>query len=216
MLSGGSFKYAIAPYQHIQQSIQPLAQGQPLTAQYLTQMQRYCDWLARPEGLFTDNKVTDTRFRGRERQVKIVIYRQYQKNMTLPQGRNVIEDLQQMVTRLSAKLISIGVRVERLNGEVFRNWLIGWFNPRPAITEGSTDQLLQALPYPKAADEQPFGYDFAEQLFFSTPQSDEKQGVWQFDQLPHCYLPIEQLTRIPDIGPTNPRISKRQLSLQPV
>jgi conjugative transfer ATPase len=75
--------------------------------------------------------------------------------------------------------------------------LLPWFNPRPAVTNGSSDGLLDIAPYP-GDTHMPFGYEFAEQLLLSTPQTG--QGAWWFDGLPHRVVTIQQLRTAPEIG----------------
>ncbi len=187
-------------YDNIASYIQPTAKGSPFTDTYLELMKNYSQWLSRAGGVFHDDKVTDSVFHGGERKVRVVIYREYAKKMALSRGRSAIQDLQQVATRFVSKLNGVGIKVERLNGKAFRNWLIRWFNPKPAVTRGDTDALLKLIPYPENQEEQPFGYDFTEQLFYSVPESNEESGVWNFDGLPHRYFSIQHLTKVPAIG----------------
>lgn len=58
---------------------------------------------------------------------------------------------------------------------------------------------IQSIPTPKK-DGQPFEYDFAEQFFYNVPKSNEKEGLWEFDGLPHRYISIQHLTKVPELG----------------
>ena len=187
-------------YQSIENYIQPTAQDSPFKTTYLKLMKDYSEWLSRAGGVFHDNKVTDSNFHGRQRKVRVVIYRQHSKKMTKKRGRTALQDLNQVATGFVSKLKGVGIQIERLKGQAFRDWLIHWFNPKPVITQGSTDKLLDLVPYPKASEEQPFGNDFAEQLFYSVPESNEKKGVWYFDGVPHRYIAIQHLTKVPNLG----------------
>jgi len=186
--------HAIADY------IQPTATDSPFKDTYLALMKSYSTWLTKSGGIFYDDKVTDSAFHGGQRKVRVVFYRQYHKKMALRRGRSALQDLNQVATRFMAKLKGVGIEATRLNGHAFRDWLIRWFNPAPRITQGNTDQLLALLPYPKQHEAQPFGYDFAEQLFYSVPKSSENDGVWYFDGLPHRYVTVQHLTKVPDVG----------------
>lgn len=187
-------------YHSIVNYIQPIADDSPFKQTYLDLMKQHCEWLSREGGVFHDDKVTDSAFHGGQRTVRVAFYRQYQKKMALRRGRSALQDLNQVATRFASKLHSVGIQAQRLDGRAFRDWLIRWFNPRPAITHGDTDALIDLLPYPKHRQEKPFGYDFSEQLFYSVPESNETEGVWRFDGLVHRYLTIQHLTQVPVIG----------------
>lgn len=187
-------------FQSIDQYIKPTAQDSPFKDHYLDMMNDYCDWLSNPEGVFHDDKVTDSRFHGGQRKVRVAIYRQYHKKMALSRNRTALQDLNVVATSFTSKLKGIGIEVKRLRGQEFRDWLIRWFNPKPSITEGNVDRLLDLTPYSENSSEQPIGYDFSEQLFYSVPKSDNVEGVWYFDKLPHRYISIQHLTKVPDIG----------------
>ncbi len=187
-------------YHLIADYIKPRAQESPFKETYLALIKNYCEWLSRASGVFYDDKVTDSAFHGGQRKVRVVIYRQYHKKMVLRRGRTALQDLNQVATSFVAKLKGVGIEAKRLTGKDFRDWLIRWFNPAPGVTKGNTDQLLDLLPYPEKAKDRPFGYDFAEQLFYSLPESNEKEGVWTFDGLVHRYVTIQHLTKVPEVG----------------
>ncbi len=187
-------------YQAIADYIKPTAQDSPFKETYLALMKQYCDWLSRDGGIFYDDKVTNCDFHGGQRKVRVAFYRQYTQKMSLRRGRSAIQDLNQVATSFISKLNGVGIKVERLTGKAFRDWLIRWFNPKPSVTHGNSDALLNLIPYPEKQEEQPFGYDFAEQLFYAVPESSEQDGVWYFDGLPHRYMTIQHLNKVPDIG----------------
>ncbi len=187
-------------YDSIANYIQPTAQDSPFKASYLALMKAHSDWLSRDDGVFYDDKVCDSQCHGGQRKIRVVMYRQYSRKMRLPRGRSAIQDLNHVATGFVSKLKGVGIKAERLNGQAFREWLIRWFNPKPAITQGDANALLDSITVSDNPDEQPFGYDFAEQLFYSMPHSDEQDGVWNFDGLPHRYITIGQLSKVPDIG----------------
>ncbi|MCW5588131.1 MAG: conjugative transfer ATPase [Legionellales bacterium] len=187
-------------YQLIAQYIKPTAQDSPFKASYLALMKAYSEWLGKPGGVFYDDKVTDSAFHGGQRKVRVAFYRQYHKKMALRRGRTALQDLNQVATSFVSKLKGVGIEARRLQGKDFRDWLIRWFNPAPGVTKGNSDQLLDLLAYPEKDEAKPFGYDFSEQLFYSVPESKEKDGVWYFDGLPHRYVTIQHLTKVPDVG----------------
>lgn len=186
-------------YQRIANYIQPTAQNSPFKETYLNLMKNYCDWLSKSEGMFYDDKVTDSAFHGGERKVRVAIYRHYSKKMALSRSKTALQDLNHVATGFISKLNGIGINVKRLNYIEFRDWLIRWFNPNPSVAHDNNEELIKLIPPPEK-DNQPFGYDFAEQLFYSVPESNDKEGLWYFDGLPHRYLSIQHLTKVPDIG----------------
>ncbi|MBX9706281.1 MAG: conjugative transfer ATPase [Gammaproteobacteria bacterium] len=187
-------------YRSIENYIQSTAQDSPFKNTYLNLMKGYSEWLSRSGGVFVDDKVTDSTFQGGERKVRVVFYREHTKKMALRRGRSALDDLNQVATSFMAKLKGVGINAKRLDGKAFQEWLIRWFNPRPHATEGSTDKLLELITYLGKMDEKPVGYDFAEQLFYSVPESNEKDGFWYFDGLTHRYVTIQHLSKVPDIG----------------
>ncbi len=186
--------------QAIKHYIMPTAQTSPFKANYLKLMHDYSQWLVKPGGIFYDDTLTDSHFYGGERKVRVVFYRQYNKKMVLRLGQSALQDLNTVAIRFTAKLKALGITATRLKGKAFRDWLIRWFNPAPKVTQGDSEALIKLLAYPKNAAEKPFGYDFAEQLFYSSPKSQIDQGAWYFDGLPHRYMSIQQLSKVPDIG----------------
>ena len=180
--------------------IQPTPMDSPFKENYLKLMNEHCEWLARPNGIFYDDKVIDGEFQGGLRRIRMVIYRQIQPKMTISRGRTLIDDLGQIATRIQSKLKGVNIQCERLSGNAFREWLIRWFNPRPKNAKGSTDKLLENLAKDASIAERPFAYDFAEHLFFSVPKSDDDTGTWYFDDLPHRYIAIQNLSRVPELG----------------
>lgn len=166
---------------------------------YLELIQNHCAWLSKPEGIFVDDKVTGSPYFGGQRKVRVVIYRQYSPKMALRRGRSSVDDLNQVATSFVSKLKGVGIKAERMCGQAFREWLIRWFNPKPKIAENNTDKLL-AMISSATKEELPYGYDFAEQLFYSVPESNEKEGIWYFDQLPHRYIAIQRLSKVPELG----------------
>ena len=77
--------------------------------------------------------------------------------------------------------------------------MLKWFNPKPEITDGDPDKLLELAPYPGDED-LPFGYDLAERLTLTMPRSDNKTATWWFDDLPHTIVTIQGLRRAPEVG----------------
>ena len=94
-----------------------------------------------------------------------------------------------------SQLEQIGLKVRRLGGSHFYEWLVRWFNPKPTLTEGNVDQLLTKFPYPI---EKPFGWNFTQNVFFSPVESYEEG--WCFDGIKHKLLILDELHHEVEIG----------------
>ena len=153
--------------------------------------------ISEPGGLFVDQAVTGTPWRGKQRVVRATLYRRLHASGKAPPLIEVEEALNEVAATWTAALAAAGIRAHRANGKHLYEWLLRWFNPAAAVANGDPDQLLEVAPYPGDAA-MPFGYEFAEQLTLSMPRSD--QGVWWFDELPHTVVTVQGLRRAPDIG----------------
>lgn len=169
------------------------------TQAYLQLFSEHCRYMMREKGLFMDNEVSGLVFYGKTRFVRVILYRRLTATARVRRGRTAIQDANAVAKNVMNQLQSAGVKIKRMSGKTFYEWMMRWFNPHPAFTRGDTDALLQQRPFPRE-EELPFGYDFAEQVFCSTPQSDEKQGVWFFDGEPHKFITIQGMSTIPAVG----------------
>jgi len=164
----------------------------PFTRHYFETLEAHLNRVGAPGGLFED-RITGGIWRGRRRRVRAVIYRRTRHDGSLP-----LAELGDVCVRLATALTSAGVGVRRGDGRMFYEWLLPWFNPRPAMG-GDAYQLLETMPYPGDED-LPFGADFADSLVLSPPRSDPKAGVWWFDGIPHTCVTIQGLRRSPHPG----------------
>jgi hypothetical protein len=195
-------------YESFEQYVKPSAQNSLLTENYLALLKQHTELMTKPDGLFVDSKVSGEVFRGRVRKVRVVMYRWLSSKTPIRAGRTAVQDLNGIASAFCVKLEGCGVKIKRYTGKEFYEWLVTWFNPSPAISNNKNnksseqnpiDQLLAIAPYP-SDKAMPFGYDFAEKCFFSTPRSDSEKGVWYFDNLPHRYLSITGLNHLPQVG----------------
>ena len=164
------------------------------TERWLGIMERHVRDVCRPDGIFDDQVVSGTRWGGRTRRTRLVLYRRLRKE-TQPL-EDTVEQLLDQAARLQAALTSVGVHAEIADGRHVHDWLIRWFNPAPESCGGDPANLP---PYPGDED-LPFGRDFAEMLTLSMPVSDAEAGVWRLDGLPHTLVPMQALRRAPEIG----------------
>jgi conjugative transfer ATPase len=169
------------------------------TKSYFNDFKEHCAFMTKSEGMFVDDKVSGNVFRGKVRKVRAVIYRNMHRKSKIRRGRCSAEDLNDVAKKFVAKLDGAGVKVKRYTGREFYEWMVKWFNPAPRQFSNDPDVLLERCPYP-GDDNMPFGYDFSEKLFFSTPESDQENGVWYFDKKPHKFISIAGLNYPPKVG----------------
>jgi len=178
---------------------QPSAKDTAFTRHFQETFSRHLARITRPGGLFEDTAVTGTQWRGQVRRVRAVLYRRLKVKGKTPSAVEVEEMTNDVATKWIASLASAGIRVRRGNGKDFYEWLLKWFNPKPALTGGDPDKLLEIAPYP-GDEELPFGYDLAERLTLTMPESDNDTATWCFDGLPHTVITLQGLRRAPTVG----------------
>jgi len=180
--------------------VSPLAQGTAFTEDWLNVMERHIRAIARPEGLFTDTLITGQPWRGQQRRTRMVIYRWIGKGNTDPMPPVVM--LNQSCDRIASALEGASIKCIRQNGLQVHSWLLRHFNPDPQWV--GKDALYRDAAYFDSRDTpagmMPVQNDFAESLWFTPPVSEPDEGVWWFDNKPHCALPIERLRVSPEPG----------------
>ena len=160
-------------------------------------MQDHLARISKDGGLFIDQAVTGSPWRGKRRVVRATLYRRLQAGARPPPLIEVEEALNDVAAKWTAALASAGISAHRANGKDLYEWLLLWFNPAAEVANGDPDHLLKVAPYP-GDTAMPFGYEFAEQLTLSMPRSEE--GVWWFDDIPHTVVSVQGIRRTPDIG----------------
>lgn len=185
---------------HLEAYIDPEIRTTAFTQDYLARMRKHLQIVARREGLFTDNEVSGNRFCAKLRRTRVCIYRRYPSGYDFNEdgGLTAAEQLDNITDRFEGALAQAGVRTIRQDRKHLYEWLVPWFNPAPALPEGT--DLLQVMPYPGEGPDAPFGYDFCEQLFMSMPRSDADRGLWWFDGMPHQVLTLQALRQPPVSG----------------
>lgn len=185
--------------EEVRSYVKPLAEGSKYTEDFFNIYEEHCKIMTKPGGLFRDNQVTGNIFQGRVRRIRLIIYRLLTKEAKLRRGQDVLINLNNVAKKVESQLKSADVQVRRCGGKDFYEWMVRWFNPNPQKGKITTDELLKQQPYP-GDDEMPFGFDFVEQLFKSTPESDHDEAVWYFDNQPHMLLTVQSLSSIPKVG----------------
>ena len=169
--------------------------GKPLTSRYLSIMEAHFKALKATEGLFVD-PLSGIPFKGKTRRIRLALYRRYTDKKNPPE-QDVLEELVSVSDSLIANLQALGFKIRRMHGKSVYEWLVRWFNPAPPLTEGDVDKLLQQFPYPKD-ENKPFGWNFCQNVFFSSPQS-TTEG-WVINGHIHKVLVFKELSALPDIG----------------
>ena len=180
----------------IERTIEPERLNEPLVQAHLDTLQTHLNYVSRPEGIFVDTQVTQQVFRGGFWQVTAFLYqrestkkasRTSEQRQKIRQMRS--EDIQKISRKLSDQWRACGLGVKRLTIEKFYQGMVHWFNP--------IKNHIQDIQLPQSGH-QPIGWDFAEQLFFSAPESFHKG--WLFDSCPHQVITIQGMSAEPAIG----------------
>ncbi|HBO6004960.1 TPA: conjugative transfer ATPase [Pseudomonas aeruginosa] len=192
--------------QSLRDYVQPRARNSDFTEFYLRFFNHHLRAVAKPGGLFEDTVVTRLPWRGQTRRVRMVIYRRTtgqasRRGQTPEQMLNIVCD------RLCGGLANAGIHVRRMSGADIHDWLLRWFNPRPAMLgpDAEDRERFYALArYPDEPEEGEIelasGRDFSQRLFFGQPRSDAERGVWYFDGMPHRVLVTDRLRMAPGTG----------------
>lgn len=176
----------------------PRAAGTPYTQHFLKVMDEHLRQVGQPNGLFQDEVVTGGRWQGKRRVVRMCLYRYFPESHKANYDRDVRE-LGRIRKRLMTQFTGIGIKAKIAGGKELYEWMLRWLNPNPVLTKGDPEELLKAAPYPGDED-LAYGYDLAEQLLLTRPESDADKGVWYFDGMPHTAVSVQALRRVPKNG----------------
>lgn len=169
----------------------------PLTKAHLNTLKKHLEYVSRSGGIFFDQQVTNQIFRGGFLQITAILYRHQKNKKENPSRLNSVEEIIRIARKFADQLRACGLKVKRMKGEEFYQWMVRWFNPKPKQTNGDVNALLNQVVFP-SVHEKPFGWDLTENIFFSAPESFEEG--WLFDGLPHKVMTIQSLTANPAIG----------------
>lgn len=175
-------------YEEVENYFPAHRKEQPLTKEYLSILKEHLRFVSQKGGIFLDSQVTNIAFRGGVMQVYAVLYRRNQSNQKKQAARrSSLEEILRIARKFSDQLRSCGLRIRRMKGDDFYTWMSEWFNPLKRFDMSMPTEQQKTV-----------GFDLAEQLFFSTPESFEEG--WRFDGLPHKLLTIQSMTSNPAIG----------------
>lgn len=171
------------------------------TKEWLKTMSAHLRGICKEGGLFDDKEVLDAPWGGKIRRIKMVIYRRLPAKYSGYAGMTPEEEINDSVEKIKSALRDAGIELVRNDRNLFFDWLLDWFNPRPEITGGDRNLFREMASFNNIPeDEIPFGEDLAESLFFSMPKSDKESQTWWFDGLPHRCIRVNKIRRTPKIG----------------
>lgn len=177
----------------------PHAKGTEYTESFLQTMDQHLRGVTKSDGLFVDEGVSDSPWRGRIRHIKWVIYRRQPAGTKISESFTPEQELNDTCSKLEQALKAAGIYMTRCGGREFYDWMLRWFNPRPGLSNGNQEEFYHLANYP-GDDDLPYGDDFSENLLYKMPESDAKNQVWKFDEIPHRCIRVSKLRRAPKIG----------------
>ncbi|HAC7851168.1 TPA_asm: conjugative transfer ATPase [Salmonella enterica] len=185
--------------QKLRDYVTPAAKGSAFSEAWLAEMDHHLRGITRSGGLFFDDVVTKTPWRGQLRRTRMVIYR-YLPAKSAHGDQTPEQALNNVCERVISALAGAGLAAQRQNHTDIRRWLVRWFNPAPPVSDRQA--FYDTVTQPDESDENspPLLADFAENLLFSEPVSDADKGVWYFDNRPHKVMVVDRLRKAPQIG----------------
>lgn len=183
-------------FSQIENAISENRKTSSLTQTHLQTLKEHLNYVSRSGGIFFDQQVTNQVFQGGYLQIRCVLYRRLPE-INKNNRRDSVEEIVRIARKFADQLRACGLKVKRMNGELFYQWMVQWFNPKPQQTQGDVEALLQQMSLPTST-QKPFGWDLTENIFYSAPESFEEG--WFFDGLPHKVITIQSITTNPAIG----------------
>lgn len=185
-------------FKSLKEYISPIAKKSQFTEAWLKVMEKHYRGITKPEGLFMDDIVTKTAWRGQNRITRMVIYRYVSKKELPTMEISPEEELNNLCERIIAALKGGGLYANRLNRQACEIWLTKWFNPEPEVGKHMFYDFLNNNKENIENNELPIFNDFSESLFYSTPVS--KNNYWYFDNKPHSVVVVDRLRKPPKVG----------------
>ncbi|USB67183.1 conjugative transfer ATPase [Klebsiella pneumoniae] len=185
--------------QTLRDYVTPAAKGSAFSEAWLSEMDRHLHGITRNGGLFFDDVVTKTPWRGQIRRTRMVMYR-YLPAKTSHSDPTPEQALDHVCERVVSALSGAGLIAQRQGGTDIALWLARWLNPAPDCDDRQA--FYRTVTTPDASEEgvPPVVNDFAESLLFREPVSDAQKGLWYFDGLPHKVVVVDRLRKAPQPG----------------
>ncbi len=161
--------------------------------------------ICRTEGLFSDPYAGGERWRGKNREIRLCIWR----TIDSKSGRED-ESIDQVCDQLINAFSQAGVSLEPSKVEELYEWLTRWFVPVPGRHTGcrNTVELLNKFPWNPDKKDRSLSmlsnsarYDVGRAALHGTaPWTWKKPGIWWFRGRPSRFITLDELTLEPDIG----------------
>lgn len=182
-------------------------------------MEAHFKAISKPDGLFEDDIITQTAWRGQTRRTRVVLYRWAGDGKSKFGERRSRLSPEAMINhvygKLESKLASAGLPVRRYDGRDFHRWMMPRFNPRPKISPDDPQRFYDIFDYPgDGPDERLWSYDLGEGMLASSPRADAESGLWYFDDEPQRVIPVEEIRRVPKVGHLTAEIPRGQTSIR--
>lgn len=168
------------------------------TQTYLRMYEQHMKGMCKEGGIFEDDIITDSPFRGNTARCKVCIYRRVPKKQ-YSAGQTPEDDLNKNCKKFVDSMKNAGVMLEVVNGKSWFDWMLQWFNPSPQVTRGDKQKLRELAGFDEN-EELPVSDDLSESYFFETPRSSLKHKCWVFDGKPHRFLRVHKIRKPPKIG----------------
>lgn len=175
---------------------------EPLTKAFVGEMDDHIKRVSNPNGYFVDSAIAGSRWNGKCRRVRVFMYRRIPTGKKAAQedvNVNPEQEINEVAASFVAQMQSTGAKIRRCEAFDLIDMLVRWFNPASEVTDGDLDKLVDMFRQDNDGVK-PYGYDLSSLVMLSQPESDEKKGVWYFDELPHKAITVDSLRRKPKIG----------------
>ncbi len=170
----------------------------PYSTYFRSIFEDHIDQLSKSEGLFQDQTISGSAWRGQIRRTYAVLTHRIVNSSRKSFTQSLEEQFESVVAQFQTALKVAGINSKPMDAKRFMQWMVPWFNPLP---QGSIDsRQLAEDTYRDYCADPAYGFDFAEQLVVSQPRSDQTTGQWFFDELPHEIVTVQSLRRAPAIG----------------
>lgn len=172
---------------------------------WLRTLESHFHEMTKADGLFSDSSSIGGRWRGKNRRIRLCIWR---KNPTQRQSDD--GNIEQVCTQLINALGQADVQLLPTGAKELYEWLTLWFVPSPDACTGfkSTHALLDAYPWNPSLENRSMSLfsgsassDISRASLHGTaPWTWKKPGIWWFRGQPSRFITLDELTGEPEIG----------------
>ncbi len=172
---------------------------------WLAQLEQHFKDIAQSNGLFQDPNLINSCWRGRNRQVRLCIWR-----ISNQKRGNEYDNIDQVCEQLVATFAQAEVKLIPSEASELYEWLTYWFVPQPDSESDhkNTQELLEQNPwrYTELDNSLSLVSESARAdlgraaLHGVAPWTWKKPGIWWFRGKPSRFLSMDELTGEPEIG----------------